>query len=324
MIICNKCGTPNEDHQIYCIHCQYRFPLRRQPITTAQVIQSDVRQIPAGISYPANGSLIAETYPETGARLEDLIERNLREQRRPQSEIIIETPQAAPSFQNPPTPQSTVVQEAFIPKKNYTWLLAGIFAAGLLISGSALFFLLSSKEPIIPNSSLFAEAENLYHSGNHAAALVKYQEFVDNNPGNALYDLATIKIAEITKMPAPAESEKNDENPQPAKSLTEEELKQITGWMKEAKTAYLRNRYLTPAEGNAIFYVSQILKLDPHHAGAQEIQNKIVAFYREKADAALEEKAYSTAHKYYSNLLEILPKDAYARQQINKIPKKSH
>ena len=324
MIICNKCGTPNEDHQVHCINCHYRFPARHQTIRTSQVIQSNVRQIPnSGISYPDNDSVIAKTYPEKNEDLEDLIERNFQEQKRQQNDLIVEAPTLSASPRPSTRPNATVVQDYQSPKANNKLLWISASVAGLLIIGSALFFSMSSEKPIIPNSSLFAEAENLYQSGNYSVALSTFQEFIDKHPDNALVELASFKIGEISKMQAVIGTDySQDDSDEVVNELAEKQHQQIPGLMKKAKTAYLRKRYLMPEGENAIFFVSQIQNLEPEHSGALEIQNNIISFYRQKADAAFEDKAYQTAYKYYQNILKILPEDNHAKNQVDRIPRK--
>ena len=324
MIICNKCGTSNEDHQVHCINCHYHFPSRKPMPRTAQVIQSNIRQIPnSGISYPDNDSAIAEAYPQKNDDLEDLIERNFQEQKKQQNGLTAEAPEPSASPESSPTPQATVAQNYQSRKINHKFLWISASLAGLLIIGSALFFSMSLEKPIIPNNSLFAEAENLYLSGNYSGALSKFREFIDKHPDNALVELASFKIYEIGKMQAVTVADNSQDDPADIENeLKEKQLQLISSLMKKAKTAYLRKRYLKPEEDNAMFFVSQIQKLDPEHIGALEIQNHIVSFYREKAAAAFEENAYRTAYKYYQNILKIVPEDDHAKKQVNSIPRK--
>ncbi len=321
MIICTKCGTHNENHQEYCFNCHYRFSINNASQSTTRVIQSNVRQIPNGnLSYPDNNSVIAEAYPEQDSGLEDLIERNFQQQKRHQQDVVTEaaSPSAAPGTAAGQAPRSA---------KNGIKVLAIVLSVVILLTaGAALFFFIESDSPVIPNSALFAEAENLYHSGEYATALSKYSQFVNNHPDNALTELASVKIDEIKKIQAALGNENLPEEAVAEErveaGLTTEQLAQISGLMRKAKTAYLRKQYLTPEEGNAIFYISQILSIDSGHADALEIRSKIVDFYRQKADAAVEDEAYRIAYKYYKNILKISPRNSHAKKQINKIPRK--
>lgn len=329
MIICNKCGTPNEDNQVHCLNCHFQFPQRPHLKNTAQVIQSNVRQIPnSGISYPDNDSVIAEAYPENESGLEDLIEKNFQQQRHHQVDSATE----APVYATAPTPNqasnASVAPDsgAAAGSSKLIWIAAVV--ALLLISGVSLFMFMSSDQPLIPNSSLFAEAENLYHAGNFAVAITKYQEFVEKHPDNALVELASAKITELNKMqlimnettsPAPAAvAAAVTKEP----GLSEADQREITSLMKKAKTAYLRKRYLSPAEESAIFFLTQVLTMDPENESAKEMKGNILSFYREKADAAFDDRIYKTAYKYYQNILKISPKDRQALANVNKIPRK--
>ncbi|MCB0316224.1 MAG: hypothetical protein KDH84_23730, partial [Calditrichaeota bacterium] len=288
MIICPKCGTRNKDRSLSCRNCGLYFSVEERQGGPGEIQQSP----PKRIHQPNYLDIENPEDFDSGGRdrrpilLEDRIEQNLHGQRGNGS----------------PAEQPYPYQPSAAGGGSSNKLLWGILAVVILMAAGLGYYIFyqPGNETATTASAVFAMAEDFYNEANYLAALKLYQQFLQEYPNNALAPIAKNKISEIN----------ND-------LVSMEEKQQRVGeLLQSAQSAFEKEQFLVPDEGNAVGYLSEILLLDPTNTEALEMQEKIISYYDDQASDAVKRRRYDSALQSYEKILAIVPNDRYATEQI--------
>lgn len=291
MIICPKCGTRNKDRSLSCRNCGLYFSVEERQGGPGEIQQSP----PKRIHQPNYLDIENPEDFDSGGRdrrpilLEDRIEQNLHGQRGNGS----------------PAEQPYPYQPSAAGGGSSNKLLWGILAVVILMAAGLGYYIFyqPGNETATTASAVFAMAEDFYNEANYLAALKLYQQFLQEYPNNALAPIAKNKISEIN----------ND-------LVSMEEKQQRVGeLLQSAQSAFEKEQFLVPDEGNAVGYLSEILLLDPTNTEALEMQEKIISYYDDQASDAVKRRRYDAALQSYEKILAIVPNDRYATEQIARV-----
>ena len=145
------------------------------------------------------------------------------------------------------------------------------------------------------SNHLFVQAERYYNQQNYQAALALYRQFSEDFPDNLSIELVQERIRNIEGLL----TTEQDVKPEIGDNIQE--------LLKNAIACYRQEKYIAPAENNAIYFTNRLLELDPGNIAALEIQGIIVNMYDQIAKKAMERREYARAANIYQLLLEINP-----------------
>ncbi len=308
MLICHKCGAQNDIRNFYCRSCYHQFTEEEKK---AAVLRGRSRQTinrmdafrPPASPGESNPPMEPSTSGEASTSLEDLIQKRLSESREARKG-------GTPSREEVSVPEFQVVKNSDTPqasRKTLIYVIVGV--AALLLVGALFLFVVNSdsSEKGAQSAQLFAQAESFFTAGNHANALRLYRQLVNQYPEDPLAEVARSRMAKVQAALLELERDK----------LMREQ--RITLLLEQARKAFARQRYLSPEDDNAELYIREILMLDPAHEEALQLQQKIVDYYTRRGEMAFQKKRYQAARRFFENVLEISPEDAYARELLAEI-----
>lgn len=293
-MICLKCGTVNHDISTKCKTCHASLQTSSRTTHYSQVVfQSPLRQAQPSNIIAADKPAFSRGIKTERQSMDYTSTQNNTEQNLFDSTISPETEQKTQVR----TRQSQVSRSR---SKTKTISLLFLTLITLLSAVTALYLYVKPKNT--DANFLFAEAEKTYNNQNYASALVMYRQFVEKFPGDHLIPLAQDRISAINNQFLLEKKKKEQQ--------TEELLRQ-------AKDAYSKQRFLKPENDNAIFYTSEVLKLEPANTSALELQALVVRYFEDKAETARKRGYAKTAISYYQDILVIMPNDSTVQAKID-------
>lgn len=95
--------------------------------------------------------------------------------------------------------------------------------------------------------------------------------------------------------------------------------RRIDTLLDQAEQAFRKKRYLTPPNQHAVYFLGEVLALNPDHPQALEMLDRIVGIHESEARAAVAEKNYWGAIRLYQSILQIRPHNVFAMNEIERI-----
>ena len=149
-------------------------------------------------------------------------------------------------------------------------------------------------------SALYGRAETMLLEGQLAEALADFQVYRERYPQDPALPLVNEQIAAIEKE---------------LSALNQ----RIDKLMDRAELAVSKKHYLTPPSQHAVYFLGEVLALNPNHPQALEMLDRIVGIYESEARDALAEKNYWGAIRLYQSILQIRPHNVFAMNEIERI-----
>ena len=106
-------------------------------------------------------------------------------------------------------------------------------------------------------------------------------------------------------------------NSEEAFKTIQNERKLINEYMVKAEDSLAKLYLTTPVDGNAYFYYSQVLKIDPHHKGAKKGIEKIFNQYVSLINKAINANDKPLARLYLNRIKAVLPEDSLYTKTID-------
>lgn len=278
-MICQKCGALNNKNSWRCRSC---FSLLRNEQQTETENQSRFKQADLLQGQEPNLTRVDHyDIPGEGA------DRTLHPQRdRSQSAANRQTEDAVIVDIPPATPSNG----------NRFWMLGSAGIAGVAVIVMALIFFGRRDDSSVTEQ--YAQAEQLFQNQQFIAALPLYQEVIAEAPSGNLAALAKQRIAKINDGLTALSA---------APTATEQH---VAALLVKAEAAFEKESFLTPTDDNVVLYTDRILELDPTNSPALNLRAKVISFYEDKAESSLKRRRYSTAVRYYQNILKVVPGDS--------------
>jgi len=102
--------------------------------------------------------------------------------------------------------------------------------------------------------------------------------------------------------------------------LTNEQLARIESLRNKLESAQEENIFLPPPEDyNVLFFVDQILSIDPTNEYALNVKSKLADYIRNQAELAYTREDWLEAEKYYKNLSHLLQYDLATENRLVEI-----
>lgn len=167
-----------------------------------------------------------------------------------------------------------------------------------LAGGAAMLYMGNFRSD--DRSALYSRAETMLLEGQLTEALSGFQAYRERYPQDPALPLVNEQIAAI-------ENELSALN------------QRIDNLLSQAEQAFRKKQYLTPPSQHAVYFLGEVLALNPDHTRALEMLDRIVARYEDEARAAVEEKNYWGAIRLYQSILQIRPNNVFAMNEIERI-----
>ncbi len=142
-------------------------------------------------------------------------------------------------------------------------------------------------------ATIFSRAEQAWTEGNYSAASQLYLQVQTQYPEDPLATEAGQRISAISARQA-EEMKRRD---------------QVLQLMSGAAAAFSNEQFLTPPEESAVYYINQILQIDPNFQPAQKMREEIIDRYFDSARQAFESEDFKQAARFYQDILRITPND---------------
>lgn len=149
-------------------------------------------------------------------------------------------------------------------------------------------------------STLYSRAETMLLEGQLTEALAGFQAYRERYPQDPALPLVNEQITAI-------ENELSALN------------RRIDTLLDQAEQAFRKKRYLTPPNQHAVYFLGEVLALNPDHPQALEMLDRIVGIHESEARAAVAEKNYWGAIRLYQSILQIRPHNVFAMNEIERI-----
>lgn len=167
-----------------------------------------------------------------------------------------------------------------------------------LVAGAALLYFGNFRSD--DRSTLYSRAETMLLEGQLTEALAGFQAYRERYPGDPALPLVNEQIAAIEK------------------ELSALNLR-IDHLMAQAEAAFHKKHYLAPANRHALYFLGEVMALNPDHPQALEMLDRIVEIHESEAREALAAKNYWGAIRLYQSILQIRPHNVFAMNEIERI-----
>ncbi len=292
-MVCPKCGGINESKNWRCGNCQYVF---REYIETREAnwvdIQPSLKQPQQSELTTINSSTVRPTPETVDITLSTQGTHNISQRQDSISDAI-----SPINNVTAPSPHARAKEKKQI-SRNLVYVVVAIFF--LVVINIIIYQQFSGSE----SAELFAAAEKAFAAKDYPAAQVLYKQFLVAYPENDLAATAQVRMSEI----------RIDHN-----EMQQQRKKRIETLVMNAEAAFRETRLLVPAKNNVIAYTSEVLKIDPQHTRALELQSMVVEYYRSEAKEAKRKRHYNIAIKNYKKILRIIPNDKNTRRALDEL-----
>lgn len=292
-MVCPKCGAISHDKNWRCGNCHYIFreipQTREAPKATFQTPLQQPQQSKLTTIQSSSPEVEREhsgyTVPQEPGN--GRIDWNVE---------AYEEPQPQPAAPNP-TPQHQAEKKKKKPRNLVYVVVATLL---LVVVNVVMFYKFSSNQ----SAKMFAEAEKAFAAQNYPTAQALYNQFLRDYPDEDLASVAQVRLSEIRIN---------------FNEMKQQKERRLSLLISNAEAAYRETRLLIPENDNVIEYTSEALRIDPTNTRALQLQALVVQYYQQKATEAKRKRRYRTAMINYEKILRIIPNDANARAELDKL-----
>lgn len=280
MIVCNHCSAINSNSRVTCIRCKQ--PLTESVSGDPEVVQTPLRVIGDSRSDMPVNPAVRQPRPET---VSPRHAPPSGQSPRAAGAAKAARPAAAGAYAAPAVNNVASRKRRFV-------LLVALVTTALLVSG--VWYMIDWFE-FQESKSLFSKGEMLYQQGKYSDAHQVYQEYLRQYPRGDFASLSMLRSVEIQDSLLAVE----------ARHLMRQ--RQLPELVDKAIQAYQAGYFLTPEDNNALMYIREILEIDPENNYILKMKQKLIRYYMEQGDQAVERQSFIAAIRYYENVLHIDP-----------------
>lgn len=238
----------------------------------------------------------------------------IRLQGQPPARTVVERPAPAtpaPAGYPPAEPGSRRSKAILI-------LAASFILLAIIVAGAFLIFSILSPKYGGFDIRSYPEEAKVYLDGNLIGSTPLREEKIDAGPHR-------VKLAKEGYLPVEKDiriepdrilrietiplSKIGNEQTGPVAGPTPEQLIRLDELKSKTEEAITQKKYTDPAEDCAVYYINQILEIDPASTYALETRQRVIDFIKERAEKAAAGKNWFLANKLYGQLTGLAPGD---------------